>query len=59
MLLEKEGGRKRGRLDSIKPKAAGKLFGILHFSSEFLGDFSLFLSPLKDFIHDLKKGKLL
>jgi len=33
---KREGGE---RLDSIKPKPAGELFGTLHFSSEFLGDF--------------------
>lgn len=27
----KREGEKEGRLDSIKPKPAGKLFGILHF----------------------------
>lgn len=37
----KRGREERGRLDSIKPKPAGKQFGILHFFSEFFGDFFL------------------
>lgn len=33
------GREKKGRLDSIKPKLAGKVFGILHFFGDFFGEF--------------------
>lgn len=62
LFLTREGGMKERKREGwtplIRSLLPGKLFGILHFFSEFLGDFFLFLVHSQEYIHDLNKEGL-